>query len=227
MSQSHATDEFHSRHLSTLVSDSVEQYMGHFQYNQNMLLERLARLESATKSQLVTITSPAKETSPQLTTNATTPPSSGNYYIIRQLIWCFWALTLGNLTSTDSPPSPDYQAYKQRSGHVDCREDSSKRPRENDTTCNQETDSPQSTTTIHVDLGFINSMVPFRKEGEDELKPLAPEGLEKFYSANATSPLLATGYSKLPAPLADQSKGPQQGPYSYVMYVYLRDKETD
>ena len=86
MSQSHATDEFHSRHLSTLVSDSVEQYMGHFQYNQNILLERLARLESATKSQLVTTTPPTKETSPQLTINAITPPSSGNYYYLTLII---------------------------------------------------------------------------------------------------------------------------------------------
>ena len=46
MSQSHATDEFHSRHISTLVSDSVEQYMGHFQYNQNLLLDRLSNLEA-------------------------------------------------------------------------------------------------------------------------------------------------------------------------------------
>ena len=45
MSQSHATDEFHSRHLSTMVTDSVEQYMGHFQHNQTLLLERLASLE--------------------------------------------------------------------------------------------------------------------------------------------------------------------------------------
>ena len=45
MSQSHATDEFHSRHLSTMVTDSVEQYMGHFQHNQTLLLDRLTTLE--------------------------------------------------------------------------------------------------------------------------------------------------------------------------------------
>ena len=70
MSQSHATDEFHSRHLSTMVSDSVEQYMGHFQHNQNILLERLSTLELKLSNQL-----PAPAAVPDSSAQ-TNPPSS-------------------------------------------------------------------------------------------------------------------------------------------------------
>ena len=63
--------------------------------------------------------------------------------------------------------------------------------------------------TIHIDLDFINSMVPFQKDNMGVLKPMVPEGVEKFYSASATSPLLPAGYSMLPEPLSEQSQGPR------------------
>ena len=60
-----------------------------------------------------------------------------------------------------------------------------------------------------MDLGFINAMVPFALDDTENIKPMVPEGVEKFYSANIVSPLLPTGYTMLPEPLAAQSEGPR------------------
>ena len=71
-----------------------------------------------------------------------------------------------------------------------------------------------SKATVHVDLGFIDAMVPFALDDSENLKPMVPEGVEKFFSANIVSPLLPVGYTMLPEPLATQSEGPR-----FIMYV--------